>query len=284
MRFAWNRATAEETTADQPAPAATTAATSAIGGVELLTVDGRRVGWVDTGGQRTSDWLNAHDDVPIRGLVAGDEAEVPTEPPHGPGAETTIARGDIVWVLPPPLPPNRHLRLHRRRLLVHLELDDYDVSGQVHVRPGADPVDQVLRGTRDLVPLTEVQVVTRADRSHGMVVPVLIVNRIHVRRVVEDLAHQSAAVPEPVEAPAPDAAELDPRIALLVPEQPAAPAANDSPPAHVEEPPSPATEEPVEGSGVALLRSALELLLEAGIIDVVEFQSIRARIPSVPTD
>jgi hypothetical protein len=290
MRFAWNRATAEETSEQPPEGVASEVAPPAeedLGTVELLTESGSLAGWITTEGQRTSDWLNAREEVPIHGLVDG-EAELPSIADATSGPPAMVHRADIIWVVPPPLPANRHLRLHRRRLLVHLELDEHQISGQVHVRPGADPVDQVLRGTRDLVPLTEAQVVSKTDPEQGMVVPVLIVNRRHVRRVAEDMAHASAAVPDPIGAAA-DGEPLDPRIAWLVAsdataedpasEEPDAPAPELDAPADAAETPT-----PPETSGVELLHSALTLLLEAGIIDVVEFQSIRARIPAVSAD
>jgi hypothetical protein len=299
MRFAWNRATAEE--AGEPAPEGASdvvrPAEDDLGTVELLTESGRLTGWIATEGQRTSDWLNALEEVPIHGLVDA-EAALPSIADATNGPPALVRRADIIWVVPPPLPPNRHLRLHRRRLLVHLELDEHRISGQVHVRPGADPVDQVLRGTRDLVPLTEAQVVSKADPEQGMLVPVLIVNRRHVRHVAEDMVHASAAVPDPIGVVA-DGEPLDPRIAWLVAtdatteeqaagepgvtdsgtDAPAAePAAAAAPAADAE------TLAPPEASGVELLHSALTLLLEAGMIDVVEFQSIRARIPAIPAD
>jgi hypothetical protein len=281
MRFAWNRATAEETSELPPDGASEVVppAEDDLGTVELLTESGSVAGWIATEGQRTSDWLNALDEVPIHGLVDG-ESGLPSIADATNGPPAMVPRADIIWVVPPPLPPNRHLRLHRRRLLVHLELDEHQISGQVHVRPGADPVDQVLRGTRDLVPLTEAQVVSKTDPEQGMIMPVLIVNRRHVRRVAEDMAHASAAVPDPIGVAA-DGEPLDPRIAWLVASDATAeePAAEVGDVAVEDE----ALEVP-EVSGVELLNSALALLLEAGMIDVVEFQSIRARIPSASAD
>ena len=281
MRFAWNRATAEETGDEAPEGASEVVpgVREDFGTVELLTQTGSVAGWIATEGQRTSDWLNAMEAVPVHGLVHADAvlaslAEATSGPP------ASVRRADIIWVVPPPLPPNRHLRLHRRRLLVHLELDAHRISGQVHVRPGADPVDQVLRGTRDLVPLTEAQVVSKTDPEQGMIVPVLIVNRRHVRHVAEDVAHASAAVPDPLGVAA-DGEPLDPRIAWLVADEPTA----EEPAPEVRDVPAAAdTAEPPEASGVELLNSALTLLLEVGMIDVVEFQSIRARIPAAPAD
>lgn len=286
LRFAWNRATADETS-DETSELVSEASPPAeddLGTVELLTESARLAGWIATGGQRTSDWLNAADEVPVHGLVDGD-AELPSIADATRTPPASVTRADIIWVVPPPLPPNRHLRLHRRRLLVHLELDEHRISGQVHVRPGADPVDQILRGTRDLVPLTEVQVVSKADPEQGMIVPVLIVNRRHVRHAAEDMAHASGVVADPIGAAA-DGEPLDPRIAWLVAEETSTTdeAAGEQT-AEAEGPavplPAPA---PSEMSGIEMLNSALTLLLEAGMVDVVEFQSIRARIPAAPTD
>ncbi len=288
MRFAWNRATAEEIS-DQLSDEVSDVPPGAeadLGTVELLTESGGLAGWIATGGQRTSDWLNSAEEVPVHGLV-GAGAQLPTIADATSAPPGTVRRADIIWVVPPPLPPNRHLRLHRRKLLVHLELDQHRISGQVHVRPGADPVDQVLRGTRDLVPLTEAQIVSKADPEQGMVVPVLIVNRRHVRHVAEDMAHASAAVPDPMGSGV-EAASLDPRIAWLVAE--AEPGADPSPSQGAPSPVDGAAVVPdevveaTEMSGIDLLNSALTLLLDAGIIDVVEFQSIRARIPAAAGD
>lgn len=271
MRFAWSRTSADDTSDDAPTDESATVAQLAA--VELRLDDGtREVGWIDTGGQRTSDWLNGHPEIPMYGRTAdaGVAAAGPPDPASTPA--TSLERDRIVWVVPPALPPNRHLRLHRRRVLVHLELDDHEVSGQAHVRPGADAIDQVLRGTRDLIPLTDVQLASRADPGNGVALPVLIVNRRHVHRVVEDAPHASAPVPDPAQ----EADPSDPRIAWLVAgTAPAAPIAGEA------DPPGEPSERS-DPSGIEILQQALALLLDAGVIDVVEFQSIRARIPKPP--
>ncbi|HEX7068753.1 MAG TPA: hypothetical protein VF295_11260, partial [Candidatus Limnocylindria bacterium] len=111
--------------------------------------------------------------------------------------------------------------------------------GQVHVRPGADASDAILRGTRAMVPLTEVEVRSLGDPPEVAQHPVLIVNATHVLRLVSDGPRRQEPEPEPVAATPPAA--------------------------------SPAL--PVESPGHALV-----VLLEAGIIDVIEFQAMRARI------
>ena len=216
-----------------------------LAAVELLTVDGSMSGWIATDGARTSDWLNATDSAAIHGLRPSDAA--PSAPPYPEEQRPTpVNRDRIVWVVPPPLPANRHLRLHRRRMRVRIELDGYDLVGQVHVRPGADANDAILRGTRVMVPLTDVEVRPHDDPSGAVVRPVLIVNATHVRRLISDGPRSAAVSPSPVPANAP--------------------ASGSAPATDVAAPPT-------ESPGHALV-----VLLEAGIIDVVEFQAMRARI------
>lgn len=233
-----------------------------LAAVELLMTGGPMTGWIATDGQRTSDWLNRHDRVPLLGLAPRGAAQPPGPAPTA--EPTDVDRDQIIWVVPPPLPANRHLRLHRRRILVHLELEEHRIIGQVHVRPGADASDQVLRGPRELIPLTEAQVVARANPQDGASVPVLIVNRHHVRHVTVDAPHQSSPVAEP-EWPS----DLRPVAASdgAPGTEPSVGESHDAGPA-------------IE-TGADLVNSALVILLETGIIDVVEFQTMRARVPSV---
>jgi hypothetical protein len=267
MRFGWGRGAAAIDAGDEQA---TESAPYELAGIELLTDEGRFVGWIATEGQRTSDWLNTNAVIPVHGLAeapeAADASLVPPATDVSSQSPTLLERDRVVWAVPPPLPANRHLRLHRRRVLVHLELDEHEISGQAHVRPGADAVDQLLRGTRDMVPLTDVQVVSRDDRAAGFALPVLVVNRVHVRRVVVDTlevpaAESPAASDTPVSTAEPLASTAEP---------PATTRPMDAPASAVD-----------EGDGDPI-RDALVTLLEAGVIDVVEFQSIRARIVVPP--
>lgn len=242
MRLGRNRVAAAEAAAFEDEQES---APYELAAIELLTVDGSMSGWIATDGARTSDWLNATDSAAIHGLRPSDAA--PSVPPYPQeDRPTSVNRDRIVWVVPPPLPANRHLRLHRRRMRVQIEIDGYDIVGQVHVRPGADANDAILRGTRVMVPLTDVEVRPHRDPSGGLVRPVLIVNATHVRRLISDGPRRAAmnSTPEPASAIAPAAD----RAAL-----------------------------PTEAG------HALVILLEAGIIDVVEFQAMRARIGATTT-
>lgn len=244
MRFGWGRSGAAAIEASSGRSAEETP--YELAAIELLTEDGCLVGWVATEGERTSDWLNHHAEVPIHELAPRDDGSVP-QPPHLPAdSARSLSRDRIIWAVPPPLPPNRHLRLHRRRMLVHLELDDYEISGQVHVRPGADAADHLIRGSRHMVPLTDVQVSSRRDPKQTTSVPVLIINRTHVRRIVAEQASPPAPAVPPVEVGETAATSSVPEAASALPTSEA-------------------------------IQAALATLLESEVIDVIEFQSIRAR-------
>ena len=162
--------------------------------VELYTVQGRQFAWIRSGGERTSDWLNHADSLRLAGLtelpLTGSIAE-----PSMPDADmptTDRLAADLVLVVPPALPPNRHLRLHRRIEEVHLELDNFALVGRVHIRPGAQAGDYLLRGNRRFVPVTRVQLTYTGETTFRRELPVVIVNVSHVT-----MLNRGAAAAEP---------------------------------------------------------------------------------------
>lgn len=224
-----------------------------LAAVDLITVSGRFSGWIATDGERTSDWLNHNDELLVRGMEAVAPMEQLAEAtlPVASGlTEQHLSATDVIFVVPPPLPPNRHLRLHRRRVRIHLELGAYRVSGQLHVRPGANAGDYVLRSTRTMVPLTEVELVHAGDPAFRRLTPVLIVNARHVTRMRE--AEQRGRPVVIASHPGP-AAEPAPPVALR--------------------------SSAVRPSGARAARdamAALQTLLDAGLLDITEFQTKRA--------
>jgi hypothetical protein len=153
--------------------------------LELYTRSARIFGWVVTNGERTSDWMNAGHDLEVIAPVAvgtTDPAPDLGEPVTG-SRLTRVPAGEVLFAVPPALPPGRHLRLHRRVIRVHFEMDAYDVRGRIHVRPGAEVGDYLLRSSRVFVPITEVELVTRGEPYVRRTLPVLIVNSRHVTRL-----------------------------------------------------------------------------------------------------
>jgi hypothetical protein len=150
--------------------------------IELYTVDGRQWGWIRSGGERTSDWLNHADSIHLFGLTdlpLDREAAAPGMPDEGMPA-TDRPASDVVLAVPPALPPNRHLRLHRRIEEVRMELANFALVGRVHIRPGAQAGDHLLRGSRRFVPVTRVQLTYTGETTFRRQLPVVIVNVSHI--------------------------------------------------------------------------------------------------------
>jgi hypothetical protein len=160
---------------------------SALAQVELYTVWGREVGWVSSGRDRTSDWLNQGDTISVRGLrdlpLAGnwpDDEPTPTPAEADALPMTERLAADVIFVVPPALSPNRHLRLHRRIVAVRMELASFRLAGRVHIRPGAEAGDYLLRGNRRFVPVTGVELIHTGEPSFARQLPVAIINVTHV--------------------------------------------------------------------------------------------------------
>jgi hypothetical protein len=215
--------------------------------IDLVTGSGRRMAWIVSNGRRTSDWLNEDDTIRVRGsqpIALEDTQAVP--PPTPTDSVEEIDAADVLFVIPPPLPANRHLRLHRRRVHVELQLKGFVISGQAHVRPGAEVGRHIFNSGRRFVPLTDVELVSTTEPGFSWTLPVVIVNASHVEEI------RGVAVAQPIEEST--AAVVDEVLAQTeVPEE--APSSRN-----------------------AILVTALELLLEAGVIDLVEFQEKRAAL------
>jgi hypothetical protein len=216
--------------------------------IDLVTGSGRLMAWIVSNGRRTSDWLNEGDRIRVRGSQPIPLEDTQAVPPPTPtdSEEEEMDAADVLFVIPPPLPANRHLRLHRRRVHVELHLKGFVISGQAHVRPGAEVGRHIFHSGRRFVPLTDVELVSTTEPGFSWTLPVVIVNASHVEEI------RGVAVAQPIEE---SSAEVVDEV-LAQTEVP-------------EEAPS---------SRNAILVTALELLLEAGVIDLVEFQEKRAAL------
>jgi hypothetical protein len=221
--------------------------------IDLVTETGRRMAWIVSNGRRTSDWLNEGSTLRVRGSQQIELADTQAVPPPTPtdSEEEQIEAADVIFVIPPPLPANRHLRLHRRRVHVELQLKGFVISGQAHVRPGAEVGRHIFHSGRRFVPLTDVELVSTGEPGFSWTLPVVIVNS----GMVEEI--RGVALAQPIEA-----SGIDASTAQTV----------DEIPAETELP------EAAPASRNAILVTALELLLEAGVIDLVEFQEKRAAL------
>jgi hypothetical protein len=258
VRLAWGQRHHQPPPEGAPEPDTTPFELSAV---DVYTLDGREVAWIATNGERASDMLNRDDEIPLRGVAAVDTADETVtfaSMPTNADEPTPLERSQVRFIVPPPLPPNRHLRLHRRRVLMALRMGPYEVSGQAHVRPGADAADYLLRSSRSFVPLTEVELVHGEAPEFHRFVPVLIINVSHVTELINMERRERAMAarhPAPVAAAPAPAAPSMPRGPVLSRLAAAAPA-----PAQPD------------------LLKALQLLLDHGLIDPFEFQQKRAAL------
>jgi hypothetical protein len=272
VRLAWGQR--HEQRPDGDAPPHPDATPFELSAVDLYTLDGRHVAWIATNGDRASDMLNREGEIPLHGMTAvspADETVSFADVPAGGDGSQPLERSQVRFIVPPPLPANRHLRLHRRRVLVSLRMGPYEVSGQAHVRPGADAADYLLRSGRAFVPLTEVEVVHLEGPEFRRYMPVLIINVSHVTEMInmERRERAIAAAPPPAVTPEPVASSA-PRGPVLSRLQAAATPAP---------PPDPAIPAPAVATGRhSELLGALQLLLDHGLMDAVEFQQKRAAL------
>ena len=153
--------------------------------LELTIHAGRVRGWIAPEGERTSDWVNRGAEIELIGPVE----EVPSATtgiiaqPDRDASRRRYATSDVLFAVPPDLPVGRHLRLHRRIHGIHFEIGEYEIHGRIHVRPGAEVGDYLLRSSRVFVPITEVDLVHHAEPAFRRRLPVIIVNSRHVTRL-----------------------------------------------------------------------------------------------------
>jgi hypothetical protein len=185
-----------------PVPPRAAPELASLSPIELYTVWGREVAWAPTGDRRTSDWLNRSDPIEVYSVrslpLDGDDTEPATPPGSPPLPRSERLAADVLFVVPPALPPNRHLRLHRRVVDVRMEVASFMLIGRVHIRPGTAAGDYLLRGNRRFVPITDVELRYRGEPPFGRQISVAIVNVTHVTI----LERGSVAAPSLLDDPA----------------------------------------------------------------------------------
>ena len=150
--------------------------------LEVYTETRRLIGWIAPEGERTSDWINRANELELIGAVEtglADERPELAEPGAGAG-RTRIPASEIIFAVPPSLPQGRHLRLHRRVLRVRFQMEGYQLSGKIHVRPGAEVGDYLMRSSRVFVPITDAELVHQREPEFIRLLPVAIMNSRYV--------------------------------------------------------------------------------------------------------
>jgi len=234
--------------------------------LEVYTATRRLIGWIAPEGERTSDWINKSNEVELVGAVETGLAELRPElqEPGAGAVRVRVPTSEIVFAVPPSLPQERHLRLHRRVLRVRFQMEGYELSGKIHVRPGAEVGDYLLRSNRIFVPITDAELVHQRDPQFQRLLPVVIMNARHVSRI-----HLVDGQPEPAPVPA----ETPAAVAGAPNEAPAAEPGNAPPTFTFND------IEPAEGS-VHRALSELAALHRDGLVNQAEFDAKRAEILS----
>jgi hypothetical protein len=110
--------------------------------------------------------------------------EAADEPP---GAENgdweTLATARVILAMPPEWRASRQLRLHRRLRRAAVVAGPFHVTGNVHLAPGVDVGDHLVR-SQPFLPLTDAYLLHTGVPSFEHVVSVVIVNSAHVTSIV----------------------------------------------------------------------------------------------------
>jgi hypothetical protein len=181
----WRRGT----TAPATAGSAAVALAPDLAPIELYTADSRIVGWIAANGRRVTDLLNAQDELrlwqPSPGPIEAPLSTRDSAPePDDSGEWQSLLTEQVILAMPPEWRASRQLRLHRKLRRVALSAGPFNVTGNLHVVPGAEPGPELLlRGPRFL-PLTEAYILHNGEPPFEHVVSVVIVNTAHVAQLV----------------------------------------------------------------------------------------------------
>jgi hypothetical protein len=170
----------------------------------MWTADNRIMVGVDLGDGRLSDLLNGS---PILRVVRFEVA-----PPEG--TSSIELRADHVWrdldveavllAFPPPQATDPHRRLHRPRQLIEFQVGPYDVSGTVHIPPGAQAAGFLQRQGGRFEPVTRAAIRDRRADLHEDRVDVVLVN-LHQLASMHDVGLADSAEVELDETAEPQA-------------------------------------------------------------------------------
>lgn len=206
--LAWRRRTQSEQPAPEPEASEEGGVWPVLAELEVTTAGERIRGWFAPEGERASDWVNHAGEIellaPVNETPSADVPALAPPPPDPRRARVPVER--VLFLVPPPLPSGRHLRLHRRVSGIHFEMGPYEIHGRIHVRPGAQVRDYLLRSNRTFVPITDAELVHTGEPAFRRRVGVLIVNSRHVTRLyaapgeavsASVTGHATAAPPRP---------------------------------------------------------------------------------------
>jgi hypothetical protein len=178
--WSWRRGTGATATSGTSA----VAIVPELAPIELYTADARIVAWLAPHGQRVTDVLNSSTELRLWRPSPGPlEGILPADGGGGEGEWQSLPTDSVILAMPPEWRASRQLRLHRRLRRIALTAGPFNVTGNVHLPPGVEPGQHLLRSQRFL-PLTDGYVLHTGEPPFEHVVSVVIVNSAHVGQLV----------------------------------------------------------------------------------------------------
>lgn len=156
--------------------------------IELYTAESRIVGWIAPQNQRVTDLLSNQTEVRLWRPSPGalDETGIPpasSVEPGDSGEWQSLPTARVILAMPPEWRASRQLRLHRRLRRAAVVAGPFNVTGNVHVPPGAEVGPHLLR-THSFLPLTDAYILHAGNPPFEHVVSVVIVNCAHIAQIV----------------------------------------------------------------------------------------------------
>ena len=160
--------------------------------IELYTADSRIVGWIAANGRRVTDLLNAQDELRLWRPSPG-PIESPSTPtsandpaPNNPdesGEWQSLLTEQLILAMPPEWRASASCA-HRKLRRVALTAGPFNVTGNLHIVPGAEPGPDLLANGPRFPPLTEAYLLHTGEPPFEHVVSVVIVSTAHVTQLV----------------------------------------------------------------------------------------------------
>jgi len=146
-----------------PVPEAESVAVPELAPVEFFTATDHVVATIDAARERVTDQLNRDGSLQVRASESGSswlesEATEATAVPDWVAFDV----GEVLLVVPPAQLSDPQRRLHKPRQPVDVHIGPFEVSGSVHVPPGAQASGYLYRVNPHFVPITEA-VIKRVD-------------------------------------------------------------------------------------------------------------------------
>ena len=180
---------------EPPPPGPELPVVSSLGVVEFWTADQRLTVGMDLGHRRLTDLVNGQDSVRVVPFeVAPEDPSLPV-PMRPDQAWSDLAVEDALLVFPPPQPTDPQRRLHRPKQGVEIRIGPFEISGSVHIPPGAQAAGFLFRQQARFTPITRASVRDTRLVGYEQRAEVVLVN-LKLVEVIRDVGLDDKEEPE----------------------------------------------------------------------------------------